>query len=49
MKMVELTQTRPTPFQGRVQGPLGGTSSKGDIMSLTFVKLKDWILAKHKG
>jgi hypothetical protein len=49
MKVVELTQTRPTPFRRGYQGPLGGTNSRGDILNLTFVKLKGWILTKHKG
>jgi hypothetical protein len=42
MKVVELTHTRPTPFQGKIPlGLLSGTSSSGDIMTSTIVKLKD--------
>jgi hypothetical protein len=49
MKVVELIHTRLTPFQGGIPfRPFGGISSSGDIMISTFVKLKDWILAKHK-
>jgi len=45
MKVAKLTQIRPTPFQG----PLGGIGSTGDILSSTFIKLRDWILIEHKG
>jgi hypothetical protein len=49
MKVVELIHTKPTPFRGRIPlGPLGGTSSSGDIVTSTFVKLRDWILIEHK-
>jgi hypothetical protein len=49
MKVVELNHTRPTPFQGKIPlGPLGGTSSSGDIMISTFVKMRDCTLVEHK-
>jgi hypothetical protein len=49
MKVVELTHTRPTPFRGRIPfGPFGGTNLSGDIVTSTFVELRDWILVEHK-
>jgi len=41
MKVLELIQTRTTPFKEGYLGVLGGTGSRGDILSSTFVKLKD--------
>jgi hypothetical protein len=34
MKVVELTQTRPTPFQGNVQRPPGGIGFKRKHLEL---------------
>jgi hypothetical protein len=43
MKGAKFTQRRSTPFQGGILKTLGGTSLSADILSSTFVKLKDWI------
>jgi len=36
-------------FEEGYQGVLNGTGSREDIMNSTFIKMKDWILAEHKG
>jgi hypothetical protein len=40
MKKVELTQTRPTPFQGSVQGPPNGIGFKRNHLELNICQVK---------
>jgi hypothetical protein len=49
MKVAKLTKQGQHLFEKVYQRAFGDTGSRGDILSLTFIKLKDWIIIKHKG
>jgi hypothetical protein len=51
MKVIEIDSSKANTFsrKGTSLGPFGGTSSRRNILSSTFIKLKDWILVENKG
>jgi hypothetical protein len=49
MKVVKLIQTRPTPFQGKVQGPPSGTSFKHKHPKLSICQAKGLDINKTQG
>jgi hypothetical protein len=49
MRVVKLTQTRPTPFQGGVQGPPSGTSFKHKHLELSICQVKGLDINRTQG
>jgi hypothetical protein len=49
--MIEIDSNKANTFskKGTKLGPFGGTNSRRDILNSTLIKLRDYILVKHKG